>query len=306
MADSFKDLMSTDKQSSIELLSKQLSEATTTKRQGQATDERFWKPSADKAGNAKATIRFLPKPKGEDAPFVKLWYHSFKGPSGLWYIENCLTTIGKTDPCVEHNSVLWNEGKQDEARKMKRVLKFISNVLVLKDPAAPENEGKVFLYRYGKTIFDMISAQGNPIEPEDEPCEVFHFVNGKDFRLVRVMEQGWPKYNSVTHGSSFGSVRQLYKDPAKIKAVWDKQHSLQQFLAEDQFKSPSELQAQLNKVLGLSGAGATAVAIEDVPFDLDTTTENGADNLGLVAKAPTAETVDDDTVKFFSDLSSLE
>ena len=289
MADSFSELMNTDRQASIDKLSKQLSDATTQQSgRKRPQDDRFWRPTDDKAGNARATIRFLQAPKGEDSPFVDFWYHSFKGPTGLFYIENCLTSIGKTDPCVEQNTKFWAEDEGEaRKRKMNRILRVISNILVIKDPSNPDNEGKVFLYRYGKTIFDMIGAQANPVEEEDDPIEVFSFKTGSDFRLVRHQEKGWPKYSQ----SSFGKPRPLFKDANKIKAVWEQQHSLQQFVAADQFKSREDLQTKLTKVLGFDSV------VEDIPFDVDEKVEVELDNLSTI------DTDDDSTIKFFDELS---
>ena len=176
--------------------------------------------------------------------------------------------------------------------KMNRILRVISNILVIKDPANPDNEGKVFLYRYGKTIFDMINAQANPVEEEDDPIEVFSFSRGCDFRLVRHQEKGWPKYTQ----SSFGKPRPLFKDADKIKAVWEQQHSLQQFVADDQFESYEDLKKKLNKVLGLDEGVA---AVEDVPFDVDEKIDVALDNLSTVED----EGGDDSSIRFFDELS---
>ena len=108
-------------------------------------DPNLWKPTVDKVGNGYAVIRFLPS-EG-DVPWVRYWDHGFKGPTGKWYIEKSLTSIGQSDPLGELNSRLWNSGREkdrDQVRRQKRRLHYVTNILVVSDPSAPENEGKVF------------------------------------------------------------------------------------------------------------------------------------------------------------------
>jgi hypothetical protein len=141
-------------------------------------DERFWQPTVDKAGNGYAVIRFLPAPKGEEMPWVRVWSHGFKGPTGKWYIENSLTTIGKPDPVSELNNELWNSGTEankNVARDQKRRLSYIVNVLVVQDPSNPANEGKVKLFKFGKKIFDKIKDAMQPEFPGEEPVNPFDF-----------------------------------------------------------------------------------------------------------------------------------
>ena len=143
-------------------------------------DDRLWKPDVDKAGNGYAVLRFLPAPEGEDMPFVRIWDHGFQGPGG-WYIENSRTTLGDADPVSEYNSQLWNSGiesNKDIVRKQKRRLSFYSNIYVVNDPAHPENEGKVFLYKYGKKIFEKLEDLMNPQFPDDAAVNPFDFWEG--------------------------------------------------------------------------------------------------------------------------------
>lgn len=225
-------------------------------------DDRFWTPTVDKAGNGSALIRFLPAPPNEELPYVRIFSHGFQGPTGQWYIENNLSTIGKNDPCSELNSKLWNTGLESEkekARKQKRRTTMISNIYVIKDPGNPENEGKIFLYKYGKKIFDKITDAMNPAEDgidEAEPINPFCFWKGANFKLVIAQVEGYRNYQK----STFQSSSQLADDD-KLEAIWKAEHSLQAFLAADQFKSYDELKARLVTVLGLDSDDAAPVAV---------------------------------------------
>jgi hypothetical protein len=158
--------------------------------QDRSDDDNFWKPEVDKAGNGFAVIRFLPAPNNEDVPFVRVWDHGFKGPGG-WYIEKSLTTLGKQDPVSEYNSQLWNSTTDDnspqrkQVRDQKRRLTFISNIYVVKDPSNPANEGKVFLYKYGKKIFDKLNEAMNPQFDDESPVNPFDLWEGANFSFIR-------------------------------------------------------------------------------------------------------------------------
>ena len=216
-------------------------------------DDRFWSLTVDKVGNGHAIIRFLPTTKGEDLPWVRLWDHGFQGPGGQWYIENSLTSINKKDPVSEYNSKLWNSGSEqnkDIARKYKRRLHYYSNVYVVSDPANPENDGKVFLYKYGQKIFDKIKDLMNPQFEGEEPCEPFDLYEGANFKLRAKQVAGFRNYDS----SEFAQSAQLLDSDDKLEKVWDSQYSLQSLVALDQFKTYEELSARLNIVLGGSVA----------------------------------------------------
>ena len=163
--------------------------------QGGGADERLWKPELDKSGNGFAVIRFLPAPDGEEMPWAKIWSHAFKGPGGQWYIENSLTTLGKDDPVGEMNRELWNSGRDSDkeiARAQKRKLSYYSNIYVVSDPAHPENEGKVFLYKFGKKIFDKLTEAMQPAFADETPIDPFNFWKGADFKLkIRKVEGYW-------------------------------------------------------------------------------------------------------------------
>ena len=211
-------------------------------------DDRFWKPEVDKVGNGFATIRFLPAPDGEDLPWSKVWSHAFQGPGG-WYIENSLTTLGQKDPVSEYNRGLWNSGNEKDketVRKQKRKLSYYSNIYVVKDPSNPQNEGKIFLYKFGKKIFDKIMGAMQPEFDDEEAINPFDFWQGANFKLKIVKKDGYWNYDK----SEFDRPGALLDDDDALEALWKKQYSLTQFVAADQFKSYDELEKRLNYVLG--------------------------------------------------------
>jgi hypothetical protein len=231
-------------------LQKKLEQGTKTG----TVDERFWKPTPDKAGNGFAIIRFLPTCEGEDMPFVKLFSHAFQSVGG-WYIENSLTTLGKNDPCGEYNRELWNSGDQslqDQVRKQSRKTQFYSNIYVVKDSANPDNEGKVFLYRYGKSIHNKIqeAVAGNELEGV-EGINPFDFWTGANFKLRTKKKAGYPNYEDSQFDSP--SVLGDFSDK-ELEAIWKKQYPLDPLVAPDQFKTYEALQERLNTVLNLKGA----------------------------------------------------
>ena len=212
-------------------------------------DDRIWKPERDKSGNGFAIFRFLPQPEGEDLPWVRVWNHGFQGPGG-WYIENSLTTIGQKDPVSEYNTTLWNNGTdagKDLARKQKRRLNYYSNIYVIKDGANSQNEGKVFLYRYGKKIFDKLNECMNPDFEDETPINPFDFWEGADFKLkVRTLD-GFVNYDK----SEFDTVSALFDgDEDKLEEVYGQQHSLSELVSPDNFKSYGDLKQQLDRALG--------------------------------------------------------
>ena len=214
-------------------------------------DDRLWKPQLDKTGNGYAVIRFLPAPDGEDLPWAKLYSHAFQGPGG-WFIENSLTTLGQKDPVSEYNSQLWNSGLEsdkDIARKQKRKLSYYSNIYVVKDPVNPDNEGKVFLFKFGKKIFDKITAAMQPEFEDEEPINPFDFWQGANFKLKIKKVAGYWNYDS----SEFARPDALLDDDDAMEAIWKKEYSLQSLVAPDQFKTYEELKTRLDYVLGIKG-----------------------------------------------------
>ncbi len=243
---SFADLK---KQSSLgSLTSKLVKEVEKMSNTSSGADERLWKPEMDKTGNGFAVIRFLPAPEGEELPWAKLYTHAFQGPGG-WYIENSLTTLGQKDPVSEFNRELWNSGSEKDketVRKQKRKLSYYSNIYVVKDPANPSNEGKVFLFKYGKKIFDKIMEAMQPEFEDETPINPFDFWQGANFKLKLVKKDGYWNYDK----SEFDRVSPLMEDDDALETVWKKQYSLAAVTAPDQFKSYEDLEKRLKYVLG--------------------------------------------------------
>lgn len=250
---SFKDLKGKSK-NSINDLMKKLEDGT----KKDYKDDRFWRPEQDKQGNGFAVIRFLPEIDGEDCPWVKVYSHAFQGMGG-WYIENSLTTLQQKDPVSELNSELWNTGSEEDkniARSRKRKTTYISNILVIKDEANPQNEGKVFLYKYGTKIFDKIQEKMKPEFKDEDAINPFDFWNGCNFKLKIRKIGGYTNYDK----SEFDSPSALFGgDEAKMEKIWKQQHSLQAFMAADNFKSYDELKKRLYDVLGGDIRGTTPI-----------------------------------------------
>jgi len=237
------------KQSSLgSLTAKLVKEVEKSNKGGGGADDRLWKPEMDKSGNGYAVIRFLPAPDGEDLPWVKLFSHAFQGPGG-WYIENSLTTVGGKDPIGELNRELWNSGSEankEIVRKQKRKLSFYANIYVVQDKANPQNEGKVFLYKFGKKIFDKIMEAMQPEFEDETAINPFDFWQGANFKLKLKKVAGYWNYDA----SEFASTGPLLDDDDAMEAIWKQEHSLTAFVADDQFKSYDELKKRLDYVLG--------------------------------------------------------
>jgi len=270
---------------------------------GESADDRFWVPDVDKAGNGYAVVRFLPAPAGEDVPFVRLWDHGFKGPGG-WYIEKSLTTLGKEDPVSELNSKLWNSGVESDkqiARDQKRRLYFISNIYVVSDPAHPENNGKVRLYRYGKKIFDKINDIMNPTFQDEKPINPFDLWEGATFKIKIRNVEGYRNYDK----SEFDKPAPLLDDDEALEKIWKTEYSLQEFLDPKNFKPYEELKAKLNRTLGLDTGMGSAPAMDYTPpkiIEYNTPAPKAAP----AKVASTEDDDDDDTMAFFKNLASKE
>ena len=267
---------------------------STTKNSGSKEDERLWQPEVDAAGNGYAVIRFLDAPAvdGEDGmPWVQVFSHGFQGPTGKWYIENSLTTLNKPDPVGELNSELWNSGveaNKEIARKQKRRLTYISNVLVIKDTANPANEGKVFLYKYGKKIFDKIKEKIEPQFEDEKAVNPFSFWEGANFKLKIRKVEGYRNYDK----SEFDNPSPLFDgDDDKIEKVWKAEYSLKEFLDPKHFKSYDELKSKLDRVLGLDGVAAARAKSKAEDLEL------ADEDVGVAA------TDDDDSMAFFGKLA---
>ena len=269
-------------------------------------DDRIWKLECDKGGNGYAVIRFLPAPNGEDLPFVKLYSHAFQGPGG-WYIENSLTTLNQKDPVSEYNTSLWNNGTdagKETARKQKRKLTYVANIYVVKDPANPSNEGQVFLYKFGKKIFDKLTAAMQPEFEDEEAIDPFDFWQGANFKLKAKNVAGYRNYDS----SEFARQDALLDDDDAMEAIWKKEYSLAELVAPDQFKSYDELKKRLDYVLGNTTTRRAAVdeELEDESEGRGSTrelTEDLRSELNSLKPTASVDDDDDDTLSYFAKLA---
>lgn len=303
MAIDFKKLKSQSGKAGLDKISVELNKIASG--EGRSADDRFWQPTVDKAGNGYAVIRFLPSPPNEDVPFVRIWNHGFKGPTGKWYIENSLTTIGQNDPVGEYNSKLWNSGLEadkEQARAQKRRLTYISNIYVVSDSGNPDNEGKVFLYKYGKKIFDKLNEAMNPEFDDEEPMNPFDLWEGANFKLkIRTVE----KYRNYDK-SEFAKAGPLLDDDDALEGVWKKEYSLQEFLDPKNFKSYAELKAKLDAVL--DGASASpAASTTKPPFEEDAPRQKEAEpRLSKTASPKSFDDDEDEADSYFAKLADGE
>ena len=285
------------KSSSLDKLLNAVKEDSAPQDKKSYKDDRLWKPELDKSGNGYAVIRFLPAVEGEDLPWAKIWSHAFQGPTGQWYIENSLTTISHKDPVSEHNTRLWNTGLESDkelARKQKRKLQYFSNIYVVSDAKHPENEGKVFLYRYGKKIFDKVMEAMQPEFEDEKAINPFDFWQGANFKLkVRKVDGFW-NYDK----SEFDAVSPLLKDDDAIEEIWKRQYPLAEFTAATNFKSYDELKTRLDAVLsGTVSVGNVTDELKDEPFaapKVDT----------KPVEAPSSKDDEEDTMAYFEKLAN--
>ena len=285
--------------SSLERLTKEINKLA-NKEGSSSADDRFWQPEVDKAGNGYAVIRFLPAPQNEELPWVRLWNHGFQGPGG-WYIENSLTTLNQPDPVSEMNTKLWNSGNdkdKDIVRQRKRRLTYIANIYIVKDPAHPENEGKVFLYKFGKKIFDKINEKMNPQFEDETPTNPFDLWAGANFKLKIRKVEGYRNYDK----SEFEDPAPLSDDDDNMEALWKTQYSLSEMVAPDKFKSYDELKRKLDKVLSESSSSRRNDETDDMPFE-KTSRPAASPSVGKTASAPRTIKSDDDDLEFFNKLA---
>jgi hypothetical protein len=260
-------------------------------------DDRFWKPELDKTGNGYAVLRFLPASEKEEMPWQRVWSHAFQDKGG-WYIENSLTTLNTKDPVSEDNTRLWNTGvdsDKDIARKRKRKLSYYSNIYVVSDPKHPENEGKVFLFRYGKKIFDKISEAMQPQFEDEKAINPFDFWKGANLKLKIRKVDGYWNYDK----SEFEGVKPLAKDDENIKAIWSKQYPLKSFVAPSNFKTYDELKEKLNRVI-MGTRNTSTVETVDLPQQ----TNGKVKKVDVSHSKPASE--EDDTLSYFSKLADEE
>ena len=282
------------KSNSLDKLLNAVKEDSAPQEKKSYVDERLWKPELDKSGNGYAVIRFLPSVEGEDMPWAKVWNHAFQGPTGQWYIENSLTTVGQKDPVSEHNTKLWNTGLESDketARKQKRKLQYFSNIYVVSDSKHPENEGKVFLYRYGKKIFDKLMAAMQPEFEDESPINPFDFWEGANFKLKIRKVDGYWNYDK----SEFETPSAL-GDDSVIEGIWKKQYALKEFTASTNFKSYEELKTRLDAVLsGTVSVGNVTDTMDDEPI-----ASPKVDTKPVESK----QEDEDDTMDYFNKLAS--
>jgi len=264
-------------------------------------DERFWQPEVDKAGNGYAVVRLLDAPAvdGEDGlPWVQVFNHGFQGPAG-WYIENCPTTIGAKCPLCEHNNKLWNSGidaNKDIVRKQKRRLTYIANILVVSDKNRPENEGKVFLWKFGKKIFDKIQEKLSPEFEDETAMNPFDFWKGANLKIKIRQVEGFRNYDK----SEFEDASPIADSDEEIERIWKTAYSLKEFVAADQFKSYDELADKLNRALGAGGA----VAARAKPVSDDTAPWDEPKSAAPRATAESVTPSEDDDLSFFDKLAN--
>ncbi|MDB4339474.1 single-stranded DNA-binding protein [bacterium] len=265
-------------------------------------DERIWKPTVDKAGNGYAVLRFLPAAEGSDLPWVRYWDHGFKGPTGLWYIENSLTSIGQPDPVGELNSRLWNSGHEEDketARRQKRRLHYVVNALVVEDPSAPQNEGRVVLYKFGKKIFDKIMDVMQPSFADEKAINPFDFWEGANFKLKIRQVEGYRNYDK----SEFAGTSSLYDgDEPKLEGVYNQLHSLNEFTDPKNYKTYDELKAKLARVLGEEvSMGAPTIKQE---MQMNTPAPQPEYRVAEPMTADAVNMDDEDTMSYFAKLAN--
>ena len=293
MATSFANLKK-NRKTDLEKLNQSVEKINNPKNNFNRDDERFWKAELDKSGSGYAVIRFLPSLDDDKTAFVRVFNHGFQGPGG-WYIENSLTTIGQKDPLSEYNSVLWNSGieaNKEIARKQKRRLTYFSNIYVVEDKANPQNEGKVFLFRFGKKIFDKISSMSNPEFEDETEVDVFNLWDGANFKLKIRKVDGFSNYDK----SEFMTSAPLSEDESEMERVFGEQHDLEEFIDQKSFKTYDELKTRLDTVLGNIETpvmtAPTSVENDDAPFDGGT-------------PIPKSSTSEDENLDYFKKLAEV-
>ena len=288
------------KQSTLGSLTAKLVKEVEKVNNGGGGDDRLWKPELDKTGNGYAVVRFLPAPDGEEIPWAKLYSHAFQGPGG-WYIENSLTTTGGKDPVSDYNRTLWNSGNEadkDTVRKQKRKLSYYSNIYVVKDPTNPQNEGGVFLFKYGKKIFDKVMEAMQPEFEDEEAINPFDFWQGANFKLKIKKVAGFWNYDS----SEFDKVSPLLDDDDALEALWKKEYSLTAVTAPDQFKTYDELEKRLKYVLG-QGRPATRRVDEELEDESEGRGSYATAERTVTQAVSSKDEDEDDALSYFQKLA---
>tara|TARA_B100000424_G_scaffold166791_2_gene128174 strand:- start:5315 stop:6220 length:906 start_codon:yes stop_codon:yes gene_type:complete len=268
-------------------------------------DDRIWKPTVDQAGNGYSVIRFLPASEGAELPWVRFWDHGFKGPTGLWYIENSLTSIGQADPVGELNSRLWNSGNdadKEKARNQKRRLHYVTNIFVKSDPGNPTNEGKVFIFKFGKKIFDKIMDVMQPQFADEDPINPFDFWEGADFKLKIRNVEGYRNYDK----SEFAGQSALSEDDTKLEDVYNKMYGLKEFVDPTNYKTYDELKEKLNRVLGEDTVSMGAPTMkQEIQMNEP---EMPVQNVTQISETPSSNEKEDedDTMSYFAKLAQAQ
>ena len=286
------------KSSRVNELEKLKTQMEKNNNQGSNDSDLYWKPERDKAGNGQSIIRFLPAAEGETTPWITYYDHWFQGPTGQYYVEKSLTTIGQDDPVSEYNSKLWNSGidsDKEVARKQKRRLHYVANILVIKDFANPENDGKVFLYRFGAKIFDKIKDAMNPVFDGDTPVNPFDFWDGADFHIKITNVDSWVNYDK----SIFREQKALSENDDQLEQIYNKLTPLSSLIAPDKFKSYTELKTKMNRVLCIEAEEAALPAKQP---ERAVARDEPAPRPSVMVEDDSSDD-DDDTLSFFQGLA---
>lgn len=267
-------------------------------------DDRIWKPTRDKSGNGYAVIRFLPAPEGNDTPWTEYFDHGFQGPSGQWYIEKCRSTLGEADPIMEYNSELWNSVKDDDAperkqaRDQKRRRNFVANILVINDTGNPDNEGKVFLYKFGKKIFDKIMDAMNPEFADEDPMNPFDLWDGANFKIKIRTENRFPNYDKSEFANPGAA-----GDDDELEEIYSKVHDLNEFTDPTTFKSYDELKSKMNRVLQLDETPTKSAEQNARDEDQLGNSEEPSQPKSEEPASSSTDDDDDDSMAFFQSLA---
>jgi hypothetical protein len=289
--------------SNLDKLTKAL-EAVNTSSESNSDDDHYWKPELDKSGNGYAVIRFLPEPpQDEDGlPWVKMFRHGFQGPGG-WLIDDCRTTLNEKCPVCEHNTQLWNSGIEANkkiARDQKRKLTYVSNIYIVEDPKHPENNGKVFLFKYGKSIFDKINGAMHPEFEDEKPMNPFDLWKGANFKIKIRKVDGYQNYDKC----EFDSPAALLDDDDALEKIWKQEYSLKELIDPSKFKSYDAIKARLDKVLGLAGTTSPRTTVEDSSHMFETEVDEKPVAKKAPVKAPSIEEDEDDDMNYFAKLAA--
>ncbi len=236
-------------------------------------DSRFWRFTFDKATmKGSAIIRFLPDRPSDDAlPYVNYfshWFNYHDGSQTLVYNQNCITSIGKQCPVCTKNRKYWKSPHPEDekiARDRKRKSHFVSNILVIKDPANPDNEGKVFLWDFGpqlasyykRAMFGPDKDDEDFDEEKDYSSELWYpqdFFEGANF-LVKSTKKKNSKFLTYTI-SKWADPSPIFEGldedemEEKLDEIFKKVTPLDEWMEPDKFPSEDETRKKLACILG--------------------------------------------------------